>query len=78
MAKRIATFRKDDELLTGEKARAAWAAQRVRCACRSYGDQQHSIGGTCEDLPAVWLGCTNCRGQALGYPMVYRLPSQMD
>ncbi len=78
MTKRIATFRADGrQLLKDNTAREAWASQNVRCNCGSYGDRSESISGTCNDMPAEWLGCTNCTGQALGRPLIYRLPSQM-
>lgn len=76
--KRIPTFRQGDKLLTFAEARKAWAEQTARCACGSCGDTDHSISGTCKDMPAEWLGCDNCSGQALGRPLVYRLPSQME
>lgn len=72
------TFVIDGKLLVGHEAKDAWAAQSVRCACSSYGDADHSISGSCSDMPAEWLGCTNCRGQALGQPLVYRLQSQIN
>ncbi len=77
--KRIATFHAADGfLLTGRAARKAWASQSVRCACGTYGDEDYAIDGTCRDMPARWLGCDNCRGRALGYPLVFQLPSQME
>lgn len=77
MSKQIPTFRKNGSLLTGKEARMAWEAQDARCNCGSGGDAAHAISGTCKDMPAQWLGCDNCTGQAIGRPLVYRLPSQM-
>ena len=74
---RIPTYRHGETLLTGRDARRAWADQTVRCACGYHGDASEWIAGTANDMPAEWLGCTNCRGQALGRPLIYRLPSQM-
>lgn len=76
--KAIPTFRHGGILLTGDAAKKAWADQTARCGCGSYGDESEAISGTCKDMPAEWLGCTNCSGQALGRPLVYRLPSQMQ
>ena len=77
MAKRTPTFRIGDKLLVGREARKAWAAQEARCDCGSCGDTQHTVDGTVSGSPAEWLGCDNCTGQALGRPLVYRLPSQI-
>lgn len=77
-ATRIPTFRRGDTLLVGQEARAAWAAQSARCGCGSYGDAEEAISGSCKNMPAQWLGCTNCNGSALGRPLVYRLKSQMS
>lgn len=72
------TFRNEvGTLLIGQDAKKAWAEQSARCNCGSYGDVEHSISGTCSDMPAEWLGCDNCRGCAVGRPLVYRLPSQI-
>jgi len=57
-------------------ARRLWLAQigKVRCNCgstASYGlHGRDTIIGTVSELPAVWLGCPNCPGQALGAPLV--------
>ena len=77
MARAIPTFRHEEKLLTGKAAREAWASQSARCNCGSHGDEEHAVHGECNDMAATWLGCSNCRGQALGRPLVYRLPSQM-
>lgn len=77
MANRIPTFRTRDALLTGSNAIAAWSQQRIRCNCGSYGDEANSISGSCNDMPAKWLGCDNCTGQAVGRPLVYRLANQL-
>jgi hypothetical protein len=29
-------------------------------------------------MPAKWLGCDNCTGQALGAPLVYRTSGQIE
>jgi len=77
--RRTATFHDGSKMLTGREARKAWKEQRARCNCGSCGDAEHAISGTVgPDMPAQWLGCDNCSGQALGSPLVYRLPSQMD
>jgi len=75
--KRIPTFRLKDKVLTGAEARKAWASQNVRCACGDYGDVENTIAGSCNDMPAEWLGCPNCSGTALGRPMIFRLPSHV-
>lgn len=72
-----ATYQDGDALLVGTTARDTWRAQQARCNCGCYGDADHAMSGTAGDMPAVWLGCPNCRGQALGKPLVYRLPSQI-
>lgn len=71
------TFQDGDKLLRGKAARTAWKAQEARCACGGYGDPANALSGTAGDKPATWLGCSNCSGQALGKPLIYRLPSQM-
>ena len=76
--KRVPTFRHNNTLLTGPAAKKTWADQSVRCACGSSGDPANSISGTCKNMPAEWLGCSNCTGQAVGRPLVYRLPSQFE
>jgi hypothetical protein len=77
--KTIPTFLTGINLLTGAKARAAWANQSVRCPCGSYGDVSESLSGTCQDMPAEWLGCDNPThaGQALGRPLVFRTAGQI-
>ena len=70
----IQTFRRSGHLLTGAEARKAWADQEVRCACGDYGDAENTIAGTVDGLPAEWLGCPNCAGQAVGRPLVFRRP----
>lgn len=77
MSQRIPTFRDCGKLLTGAAASEAWAAQTAKCACGSCGDKDNAIAGTAKDMPAQWLGCPNCTGQALGRPIVYRLPVQI-
>lgn len=77
MTKRIPTFRDGAGLLTCAAAIKAWQQQTARCGCGSCGDEANAIDGTAGDMPAKWLGCDNCTGQALGRPLVYRLPSQM-
>ena len=77
MTRRIATFVTGQKLLTGSEAKKAWATQSVRCACGYYGDESNTVSGSASDMPAEWLGCPNCNGQALGYPLVYRLPVQV-
>ena len=75
--KRTPTFRIGDKLLVGREARKAWREQEVYCACGSSGDAAHCVDGTVGGSPAEWLGCDNCTGQALGRPLVYRLPNQI-
>jgi hypothetical protein len=78
MKKRIPTFRRQDQLLTSTEAVEAWAGQATRCNCGGPGDSNKAVTGSCDDMPAKWLGCGwNCSGQAVGYPLVYRLPSQL-
>ena len=76
--KRTATIKINGQMLTGREATKAWRNQSARCNCGSYGDASEAISGTCSDMPAKWLGCTNCSGKALGLPLVYRLPSQIE
>lgn len=76
--KTIPTFKKNGDLLTGHEAREAWAGQSARCNCGSYGDESEAIHGSAGDMPAVWLGCTNCDGTALGRPLVMRTQSQIN
>jgi hypothetical protein len=76
-SKAIPTFVNNGELLTGVAARDTWADQTARCNCGSYGDTEHAIAGTCNDMPAKWLGCDNCHGSAVGRPIVFRLSSQI-
>lgn len=40
---------------------------RVRCACGSHGSWSHTVSGSAHDNPALWAGCDNCRGTAIGY-----------
>ena len=76
---RIPTFRtKESGMLSGASARRAWGKQVVRCNCGDHGDAANEIAGTAGDMPARWLGCGTCPGQALGRPLVYRLPSQFQ
>lgn len=75
--KRIPTFRVGGKLLTGADAAKAWAEQSGKCNCGSHGTQEDSISGECGGMPATWLGCSNCTGEAVGRPLVYRMPSQM-
>ena len=71
--RRQPTFRdSEDNLLIGRAAVSAWSAQRVRCACGTYGGRAGAVSGTCNDMPAKWLGCDHCSGSAVGYPLVYR------
>lgn len=74
-SKRVQTFRRG-EILVGAEAREAWAAQIIRCGCGSCGNADAAVSGSCYDMPAEWLGCQNC-GNAIGRPLIYRLPSQM-
>jgi len=75
--KRVPTFRQDNVLLGGTEAIEAWKAQEPVCNCGSVGEAGEAISGSASNMPAKWLGCPNCSGQALGRPLVYRLPSQM-
>jgi hypothetical protein len=80
MAETQPTFFSGARLLIGDESLAAWLAQSVRCNCGSYGDAEHAISGTSgtsDEMPAKWLGCKNCPGQALGYPLVYRTSGQI-
>lgn len=71
------TFARNGILLVGREAVEAWSSQTARCNCGSYGGGEDAISGSCHDMPAKWLGCDNCVGQALGRPLVYRVPSQI-
>lgn len=73
----IPTFTQDGKLLIGTDATKAWASQAVRCGCGDYGDKSEAVSGSCHDMPAEWLGCTNCSGHALGRPLIYRTQSQI-
>ncbi len=70
------TLRFNGETLPRGEARKRWRAQegKIRCACgstASYGTHgRDTIGGTCGGVTAVWLGCPNCRGTALGFPLI--------
>ena len=75
--KRVPTFLAGGVMLRGIQAIKAWRAQEPVCACRSVGEASAAISGSASNMPAKWLGCPNCSGQALGRPLVYRLPSQM-
>ena len=77
--KRIATFRSQDgRLLKGREARRAWAAQESICACGCHGEAKESVSGTVGLCPAEWIGCPNCTGNALGRPLVFRLPGHLE
>ncbi len=77
--KKRATFLVESTLLTDAAAVTAWREQAVRCPCGHRGDAEHAVAGAAGDMPAKWLGCANPThaGQALGRPLIYRLPSQM-
>lgn len=75
--KEIATFETDDGMLIGAEAEEAWASQTAECKCGDRGDESETIWGTCGGRDAKWLGCTNCSGQALGVPLVYRFRSEV-
>lgn len=77
MARRTVTFRVDGKLLTGRAARKAWAAQVAGCACGDPGDERYAVAGVIHGQPAEWLGCENCRNQALGRPLVFKLPKEI-
>ena len=74
-ARLIPTF----SIRLGRDAEQAWRDQEIRCACGSRGDAEQAIAGEVGGMPAKWLGCSNPShtGQALGEPLIYRLPSQM-
>jgi hypothetical protein len=61
---------------TRHEKRREWLKQigQVRCACgdtASYGlHGRDTISGTVGGRPAIWLGCPNCTGHALGFPLV--------
>ena len=80
MMKRLPTFRTADQILCGRPAINAWRSQRARCDCGYYADPDNEISGAAGNMPARWLGCGNPgHGEvALGLPLVYRLPSQME
>jgi len=74
--KKSKTLRFDGEDLPRGDARKKWLAQvgKIRCGCgstASYGEHgRDTIGGTAGGFRAVWLGCPNCTGRALGLPLV--------
>lgn len=72
------TFVQGGKLLVGSAAIEAWKTQRTTCACRSRGDEENAISGSTGDMPAKWLGCDNCTGTAVGFPLVYRTESQIS
>jgi hypothetical protein len=77
--KRIPTFRTlDGPLLVGAAAKKAWASQVARCNCGYCGKAEASIEGAYDGMPAEWLGCPNCSGSALGFPLLYRTQSQIN
>lgn len=45
------------------------AATLVRCACGSMGVWSASVVGTTDCGAAVWAGCPNCSGTAIGRPI---------
>ena len=72
------TFFASNYLHVGQAAIDAWSAQTARCACGCRATERNFVSGKCEDMPASWLGCPNCRGQACGLPLVYRTQSQIN
>lgn len=70
------TLRFDGNNLPRGQARKRWLAQvgKISCSCgstASYGlHGRDTIGGTCGGKTAVWLGCSDCAGRALGKPLV--------
>jgi len=70
------TLRFNGRDLPRGEARKLWLAQigNVRCACgdtASFGQYgRDTIAGTVGGISAVWLGCPNCEGQALGLPLI--------
>ena len=45
-------------------------AEKTRCACGRYGSWDDDISGTSGDRACVWAGCPNCRGTAVGVPVL--------
>ena len=45
-------------------------AENTRCGCGRHGSWEHTISGTSGDRPCVWAGCPNCRGTAVGVPVL--------
>lgn len=78
MARKIPTFKRQGELLTGQAALRAWREQPARCACGSKGCEAEAICGQVGTLRAQWLGCNYCRGSTVGRPLVYRTASQIE
>jgi hypothetical protein len=64
-------------LLVGTSALEAWKAQIARCNCGRLATAEAPVTGQCNDMPAQWIGCSGCSGQALGRPLVWRTESQI-
>lgn len=59
------------------------AAENTRCVCGDYGSWDRTIGGTSGPgmSPCVWASCPNCRGTAIGAPLLaaeYREANRID
>ena len=46
------------------------AAENTRCGCGRHGSWEHTISGTSGDWACVWAGCPDCRGTAVGVPVL--------
>ena len=51
-------------------AKTMVAAENKRCACGDYGTWDSTISGTSGSTPCVWASCSNCRGSAIGSPVL--------
>lgn len=45
-------------------------AEQAKCACGSPGSWDESISGSSGNQSCVWAGCPNCRGTAVGRPIL--------
>lgn len=57
---------RDELLATAERV---YDAMEARCGCGYTGSWEHAVHGTAEDQPAIWAGCPNCTGSAVGRPL---------
>lgn len=72
-----ATFVRDEAMLLGAEAVAAWRSQVEKCQCGRRGNADDAVCGSVDDMPATWLGCSHCGRRAVGWPLVFRTASQV-